>query len=233
LVRSLVAEVTLRSEPASARLRIGIRWRSGAVEEVVTHRWKSAVEYRRTSADVVALVARLAPERTDAEIADALNAEGRVTGTGRPFDVEAVILQRTVPRPRLRTADRLFWVLLSRLWAGWTDAVSVVQPATVNHPDGPTSGVRVAAHPAGPQDLTPTARPVPAALPGPEELADGTSGFLRLASEPPHGTRWSTLGVRRSEDSVRLTYGRRSSKHLDWVKRKAHLSSWTKVGRSV
>jgi hypothetical protein len=41
------------------------------------------------------------------------------------------ILQRTAPRPRLQTADRLFWVLLSRLWSGWTDAVSVVQPATV------------------------------------------------------------------------------------------------------
>jgi putative transposase len=44
---------------------------------------------------------------------------------------QLVVLQRTVPRPRLRTIDRLFWVLLSRLWAGWTDALSVVQPATV------------------------------------------------------------------------------------------------------
>ena len=44
---------------------------------------------------------------------------------------QLVVLQRTVRRPRLRTADRLFWVLPSRLWAGWTDAISVVQPATV------------------------------------------------------------------------------------------------------
>ena len=102
LVRSLVADVTLRSEPAGARLRIGIRWRSGAVEEVVTHRWQSAVESRRTSADVVALVARLAPERTDAEIADALNAEGRMTGTRRPFDVEAVRWVRFAHRIRSR-----------------------------------------------------------------------------------------------------------------------------------
>jgi DNA invertase Pin-like site-specific DNA recombinase len=102
LVRSLVADVTLRSEPAGARLRIGIRWRSGAVEEVVTHRWKSAVESRRTSADVVTLVARLAPERTDAEIADVLNAEGRMTGTGRRFDVEAVRWVRFAHRIRSR-----------------------------------------------------------------------------------------------------------------------------------
>jgi putative transposase len=44
---------------------------------------------------------------------------------------QLVVLQRTAPRPRLRTSDRLFWVLLSRLWAGWTDAISVVQPTTV------------------------------------------------------------------------------------------------------
>ena len=44
---------------------------------------------------------------------------------------QLVVLRRTVPRPRLRRSDRLFWVLLSRLWSGWTDAVSVVQPATV------------------------------------------------------------------------------------------------------
>ena len=44
---------------------------------------------------------------------------------------QLAVLQRTASRPRLRTADRLFWVLLSRLWSGWTDAVSVVQPETV------------------------------------------------------------------------------------------------------
>ena len=44
---------------------------------------------------------------------------------------QLAVLQRTAPRPRLRTSDRLLWVLLSRIWSGWTDAVSVVQPATV------------------------------------------------------------------------------------------------------
>jgi putative transposase len=44
---------------------------------------------------------------------------------------QLAVLLRTAPRARLRTADRLFWVLLSRLWSGWADAVSVVQPATV------------------------------------------------------------------------------------------------------
>jgi hypothetical protein len=44
---------------------------------------------------------------------------------------QLAVLQRTAARPRLRTSDRLFWVLLSRLWSGWADALSFVQPATV------------------------------------------------------------------------------------------------------
>ena len=44
---------------------------------------------------------------------------------------QLAVLQRTARRPRLRTADRLLWVLLSRMWSGWMDAISVVQPATV------------------------------------------------------------------------------------------------------
>ncbi len=44
---------------------------------------------------------------------------------------QLAVLQRTAPRPRLRTADRLLWVLLSRLWRGWAEAVAIVQPATV------------------------------------------------------------------------------------------------------
>jgi putative transposase len=44
---------------------------------------------------------------------------------------QLVVLQRTVPRPRLRPSDRLFWVLLARLWHGWAEAVSIVQPETV------------------------------------------------------------------------------------------------------
>ena len=41
------------------------------------------------------------------------------------------VLQRTAPRPRLRASDRVFWVLLARLWHGWAEAVAIVQPETV------------------------------------------------------------------------------------------------------
>ena len=41
------------------------------------------------------------------------------------------VLNRKHPRPRLRTGDRLFWVLLHWLWPGWSNALVVVKPETV------------------------------------------------------------------------------------------------------
>src|ERR1019366_8400746 len=44
---------------------------------------------------------------------------------------QLAILRRSAPRPRLLPWDRLFWVWLSRCWAGWKDALVIVSPATV------------------------------------------------------------------------------------------------------
>jgi hypothetical protein len=41
---------------------------------------------------------------------------------------QLAILRRSVRRPRLRPCDRLFWVWLSRCWAGWKDALLDRQP---------------------------------------------------------------------------------------------------------
>ena len=38
-------------------------------------------------------------------------------------------------RPRLRKRDRIFWVWLSRMWAGWRTVLVIVQPDTVVPPD--------------------------------------------------------------------------------------------------
>src|ERR671931_1666254 len=35
------------------------------------------------------------------------------------------------PRPRLTQVDRIFWVLISRLWANWRHSLQVVRPETV------------------------------------------------------------------------------------------------------
>jgi putative transposase len=41
------------------------------------------------------------------------------------------VLNRKRPRPRLQAGDRLFWVLLHKLWPRWKDALIVVKPETV------------------------------------------------------------------------------------------------------
>src|SRR6516162_10090238 len=45
---------------------------------------------------------------------------------------QLAVLQQAAPRRlRLSRADRLLWVLLSRVWSGWRRTVQIVQPATV------------------------------------------------------------------------------------------------------
>src|ERR1017187_2557656 len=41
------------------------------------------------------------------------------------------VLKQKHPHPRLAASDRLFWVVLRRLWTGWRSALILVQPETV------------------------------------------------------------------------------------------------------
>jgi hypothetical protein len=41
------------------------------------------------------------------------------------------VLKRKRPQPRFAASDRLFWVVLQRLWADWRRTVVLVQPETV------------------------------------------------------------------------------------------------------
>src|SRR2546428_5781851 len=41
------------------------------------------------------------------------------------------VYRRTGPRPKLRGMARLFWVALSRVWVGWSQALVIVSPNTV------------------------------------------------------------------------------------------------------
>jgi len=34
-------------------------------------------------------------------------------------------------RPDIRPADRVFWILLLRLWSGWSESLAIVRPDTV------------------------------------------------------------------------------------------------------
>ena len=44
---------------------------------------------------------------------------------------QLAVLKQRYPRPRLSTSDKLFWVVLRRIWPDWKDALFLVQPETV------------------------------------------------------------------------------------------------------
>ena len=44
---------------------------------------------------------------------------------------QLAVLEHKSKRPRLRKRDRIFWVWLSRIWAGWRSVLVIVQPDTV------------------------------------------------------------------------------------------------------
>ena len=44
---------------------------------------------------------------------------------------QLAVYKRMMTRPRLRRTDRLFWVGLARIWAGWRQSLVIVTPDTV------------------------------------------------------------------------------------------------------
>ena len=44
---------------------------------------------------------------------------------------QLAVYKRTLPRPKLRTVDRLLWVGLARVWTSWRQALVIVSPDTV------------------------------------------------------------------------------------------------------
>jgi hypothetical protein len=44
---------------------------------------------------------------------------------------QLAIMKRAAKQPRLRTRDRLFWIVLCRFWSNWQEPLIVVKPETV------------------------------------------------------------------------------------------------------
>jgi len=90
LLRALIADITITSQPTGPELDVGIRWRSGASEQHTIQRPKTRAEVVRTPAEAIEMTRRLAIDHTNAQIAEQLNAAGLRAGTGGPFAADHV-----------------------------------------------------------------------------------------------------------------------------------------------
>ena len=89
LLRTLIADVTLLPEPDFGKARIGIRWHTGATDELLVARRMRVTEWRRTDPAAVELARRLG-HLSNHDLADRLAKAGYRTGSGRSFDARAV-----------------------------------------------------------------------------------------------------------------------------------------------
>ena len=44
---------------------------------------------------------------------------------------QLMVLKRTIKRPKIRKRDRIFWVLLSKIWNSWKKSLFIIKPETV------------------------------------------------------------------------------------------------------
>ena len=90
LLRTLIADVTLLPEANRGKARIGIRWHTGAADQIVIHRPGPTGVPAPTPTPATQLIRELGPVTSNAGLAAILAQRGYLTGAGRPFDIKAV-----------------------------------------------------------------------------------------------------------------------------------------------
>jgi DNA invertase Pin-like site-specific DNA recombinase len=90
LLRTLIREVVVTVEQDPRRAEVEIIWEGGARTELGVPLIQRGPERHRTNEDTVELIGRLAEHSSDDQIAAILNKQGRLTGTGLPFNQSRV-----------------------------------------------------------------------------------------------------------------------------------------------
>jgi excisionase family DNA binding protein len=110
LLRTLIADVTLLPETHRDQVRIGIRWHTGATDELSAARAVHPGTAKRTIPAAVEVIKQLGPTMTNHDLVAHLNAAGLRTGHGRPFDITAVQWVRhayRIPPPKPYAAGEI------------------------------------------------------------------------------------------------------------------------------
>ena len=90
LLRTLIADVTLLPEPDRGKARIGIRWHTGAADQIVIGRPGPTGIPAPTPTPATQLIRELGPVTSNPDLVTLLAQHGYRTGAGRPFDIKAV-----------------------------------------------------------------------------------------------------------------------------------------------
>jgi len=120
LLRALIADVTLTFGPDSPEINVGIRWQSGANEQLTVLRPDAT---RKQRAQVVRdILHQLGPTHTNQQLAEHLNQTGYLTASGRPFTDDSVRWMRWRDRipspPKLPAGELGVHELAQRLGVG-------------------------------------------------------------------------------------------------------------------
>jgi Recombinase zinc beta ribbon domain/Helix-turn-helix domain len=110
LLRTLIADVTLLPEPDRQHAQIGIRWHTGATDEITLTRPLPPGPAKRTPTPAAELIIRLGPTTSNDDLVRLLNTAGHTTGFGRRFDIDAVQWVRHIhhiPVPKPQQAGEL------------------------------------------------------------------------------------------------------------------------------
>jgi excisionase family DNA binding protein len=108
LLRALINDVTLTFAPDQPEIRLGIRWRSGASDQLTVLRPAAARTAR--AAEVAELIRELGPTHTNQQLADHLNQAGHLTASGHRFgegNVRWLRWQHRIPSPSPLHDDEL------------------------------------------------------------------------------------------------------------------------------
>ena len=107
MLRLLVKDITVERLTAPRQILLHVRWQGGACENIAVDRPLPIADRLRYSEELVEQVRRLATEKTDAEIADALNQQGCRSAKGKPFTQSMIAWVRYKHRiPRRSSSGR-------------------------------------------------------------------------------------------------------------------------------
>jgi excisionase family DNA binding protein len=90
LLRTLIADITLLPETDPGIARIGIRWHTGATDELRVTRALHPGTAKPSPSPAIELIRQHGPTTSAQDLAGQLNAAGLTTGHGRPLDTAAV-----------------------------------------------------------------------------------------------------------------------------------------------